>query len=133
MDQDILDAFQTMWGLFPEPVMLIHKARTILARDDFAQSVGVPTGIKCFSLNPEAATATCGQCKSNLALREQRAVCTDQIENGNRVIGYWMPLKQLKDAYVHFDVGVAAAVGWQPGQPTPSVELVNLSPASQTL
>ncbi len=30
IEQKILDAFETMWGPFPEPVMLIHRDRTIL-------------------------------------------------------------------------------------------------------
>ncbi len=84
LDQKILDAFQTMWGPFPEPVMLILKDRTILAVNDLARSVGTPTGVKCFSLNPEARTTTCKQCKANLALHEERTVCTEETQNGKR-------------------------------------------------
>jgi len=126
LDQKILNAFQTMWGPFPEPVMLIQKDRTILAVNDLARSVGTPTGVKCFSLNPEARTTTCKQCKANLALHEERTVCTEETQNGKRIIGYWMPLKEEKDVYVHFGVGCAEAMGVQPSQPVSNTELVNL-------
>jgi hypothetical protein len=126
LDQKILDAFQTMWGPFPEPVMLIQKDRTILAVNDLARSVGTPIGVKCFSLNPEARTTTCKQCKANLALHEERTVSTEETQNGKRIIGYWMPLKEEKDVYVHFGVGCAEAMGMQPGQPVSNTKLVNL-------
>ncbi len=125
IEQKILDAFQMMWGPFPEPVMLVHKDRTILAVNDLARSGGVPLRVKCFSLNPEALTTTCKQCKANLALRERRTVCTEETVNGTRVIGYWMPLKD-EDVYVHFGVGTAQAMGCQPAQPKPAQELVTL-------
>jgi hypothetical protein len=126
LEQKILDAFQTMWGPFPEPVMLIHKDRTILALNDFARKLGVPSGVKCFSLNPEAATTTCNNCKANLALREEHAVCTEETRDGHRIIGYWMPLKEEKDVYVHFGVGVAESMGQQMSQAASVAELVNL-------
>jgi hypothetical protein len=110
-DQKILDAFETMWGPFPEPVMLIRKDRTILATNALARTAGVPTDIKCYSLNPEAATSACKNCKANLALREHRAITTEEVKDGHRVIGYWMPLKDAPDMYVHFGVGLAASMG----------------------
>lgn len=128
MQQDILDAFQTMWGPFPEPVMLIRKDRTILALNDLARSLGTPTGVKCFSLNAEAGSMACKHCKANLALREQRTVCSEEVQNGHRIIGYWMPLKEDKDTFVHFGVGCAESMGVQP-HPTikeTATELVTL-------
>jgi hypothetical protein len=106
--------------------MLVHKDRTILAVNDLCRSVGTPTGVKCFSLNPEALTTTCKQCKANLALREHRTVCTESTESGHRIIGYWMPLKEEKDVYVHFGVGCAEAMGLQVSQPSSTPELVQL-------
>jgi hypothetical protein len=111
MEQNILDAFQTMWGPFPEPVMLIRKDRTILAVNDLGRSLGIPEGARCFSLNPEAGDSCCKRCKANEALREQHAVCSEETQNGTRIIGYWMPLKEQKDVYVHFGIGTAEALG----------------------
>jgi hypothetical protein len=127
MQQNILDAFQTMWGPFPEPVMLIQKDRTILAVNDLARTAGVPAGVKCFSLNPEEGKTNCTRCKANVALREQRTVCTEEMQNGKRIIGYWMPLKEEKEVYVHFGIGCAEAMGVQAGiKATCAEELVQL-------
>jgi hypothetical protein len=113
-NQQMLNAFEQMWGPFPEPVMLIRKDRTILAANDLARTAGISAGIKCFSLNPEAATSACKDCKANLALREHRTVCCDEVRDGNRIVGYWMPLVDAPDVYVHFGVGCAEAAGIQP-------------------
>ncbi len=124
MTQTILDAFQTMWGPFPEPVMLIQQDRTILALNDLARSAGIPLGAKCFSLNPEARGTACKRCKANLAIREARTVCTEEIQNGKKIIGYWMPLKDHKEVYVHFGIGCAEAMGIQGTQDQANSELV---------
>lgn len=126
IDQKTLDAFQMMWGPFPEPVMLIHKDRTVLAANDSARSMGVPTGIKCFSLNPEAASSHCKSCKGNQALRESKTVSSESITNGKSVIAYWMPLKEVPDVYVHFGIGTADAMCQQLRQPVRGSEMVNL-------
>jgi len=126
ISQKTLDAFQMMWGPFPEPVMLVHKNRTILAVNDLARQSGVPVESKCFSLNPKAATTICKHCKANVALRERRTVCVEETHNGKRIIGYWMPLKDDEDVYVHFGVGTAAVMGCQQVQKAPAQELVTL-------
>ncbi len=124
-EQKMLDAFQMMWGPFPEPVLLVHKNRTILAVNDLARSVGIPVETKCFSLNPEARGAACKHCKANLALWERCTICIEETQNGRRIIGYWMPLKD-EDIYVHFGVGTAEAMGCRPRPPEKTQELVTL-------
>jgi|UniRef100_E6XJM4 hypothetical protein len=116
VDQKILNAFQLMWGPFPEPVMLVHKDRTILAVNDLCRSIGTPIGIKCFSLNMEEGKTTCKRCKANMALRQERTICSEEIQNDKRVLGYWMPLKEEKDVFVHFGIGCAAAMELQISQ-----------------
>ncbi len=125
VDQQTLDAFEQMWGPFPEPVMLVQKDRTILARNELARTVGIPTGIKCFSLNAEAVSTACKTCKANLALREHRTVCTEEMQNGKKVIGYWMPLKNEPDVYVHFGVGCAEAMGMTANPQDANTDQVN--------
>jgi hypothetical protein len=126
VEQRILDSFQTMWGPFPEPVMLIHKSRTILAVNDFASKIGIPAGSKCFSLNPEVGPADdhCSRCKANLALRTGETVCTEETMGERRIIGYWMPLKEVPDVYVHFGIGTAGAMTGAQSSPAPC-DLVN--------
>jgi len=122
MQQNILDAFQTMWGPFPEPVFLIQKDRTILAVNDLARTMGIGTGIKCFSLDPQEGATHCKRCKATLALSEQKTVCSEELLNGKKTIGYWMPLKEDKDVYVHFGIGSAEAMGVQAGIKTSCAE-----------
>jgi hypothetical protein len=112
VEQHILDSFQTMWGPFPEPVMLIHKTRTILAVNDLARTMGIPVGTKCFSLNPEAGPDAdhCASCQANLALKSGQTISTEERAGEHTIIGYWMPLKEFPDVYVHFGVGTNKAM-----------------------
>jgi len=107
----ILDAFQTMWGPFPEPVMLIQKDRTILAVNDLGRQFGIPAGVKCHSLNKDhGPDGSCRRCKANLALRTGETVCTEELYGETKVIGYWMPLAEAPEIYVHFGIGTAKAM-----------------------
>jgi len=105
----ILEAFHTMWGPFPEPVMLIQKDRTVLAVNDLARAIGIPAGIKCHSLNQDhGADGHCRKCKANVALGTGATVRSEEMLGEDRVIGYWMPLAEEPDVYVHFGIGTAA-------------------------
>lgn len=112
IDPRILEAFQTMWGPFPEPVMLIHKDRTVLDINDFAKGAGITPGTKCHALSPEANNGgQCKRCQANRALQTGETVqCVEEI-CGKTVRGYWMPLKEVPDVYVHFGIGTAEAMG----------------------
>lgn len=121
--RNIVEAFDSMWGTFPEPVMLIQRNRTILAVNDLAKKIGIPTEIKCFSLNPETGGVDhCKQCKANEALRTGTAVVEKGPMNGTEVIGYWVPVKGVSDVYVHFGVGTAESLA----SCTPPSELATL-------
>ncbi|HVJ06617.1 MAG TPA: hypothetical protein VM578_13165 [Candidatus Saccharimonadales bacterium] len=128
VEQRILDSFQTMWGPFPEPVMLVHKSRTILAVNDLARTIGIPAGVKCFSLNPEVGVGEnhCGRCKANLALKTGETVTTREAMGDKTVLGYWMPLAEAPDVYVHFGIGTAEIMAAAKGPCANSSELVNL-------
>jgi hypothetical protein len=111
VEQGVLDSFQTMWGPFPEPVMLIHKTRTILAVNDCARTMGIPTGSKCAALDPEGSGGVqCKSCKADLAFRTGKTVCAEESLGDKTIIGYWMPLKEVPDVYVHFGIGAGAAM-----------------------
>jgi len=107
VDQHVVDAFHCMWGPFPEPVMLLHKSRTILAVNDAARAAGVPLGAKCSSLNPENTTGGhCRHCRALEALRKGEAISSASVSGERRVKGYWLPLKSVEDVYVHFGVSI---------------------------
>jgi len=107
IDQNVLDSFQMMWGQFPEPVMLLHKSRTILAVNDAGRTAGIPLGIKCSSMNPaNEGDHHCKQCKATQALRGKTPV-VETVKLGERhVKSYWIPLKDFEDVYVHLGVTI---------------------------
>lgn len=111
ISQEIVDSFQHMWGTFPEPVMLVHKNRTVLAVNDLGAALGVAPQIRCFSLNADKGiTDHCHGCKANEALRTGRTISRKETINGVEVIGYWVPVKGVADVYVHFGVGTAESI-----------------------
>ena len=111
LDPKITEAFRIMWGNFPEPVMLVRKDRTVLATNKYAQRIGIAAGIKCHSLNPETGTADhCQRCQANAALRTGEAVCTQEQMGETPVRGYWVPVTDSPDIFVHFGIGTADAM-----------------------
>lgn len=102
VDSKIEEAFQLMWGKFPEPVMLIHKNRDILAVNEACHNAGGVAGIKCTSIgSPEQHK----RCLANQALASQQATYSKGESNGKTVIGYWIPISDYPELYVHFGVG----------------------------
>jgi len=99
---EILDAFRMMWGLYPEPVMLIHRSRKILAVNDAAAAFGLPTGITCHSLYPS--DRPCPGCLADKALRHGKAARRGAYSSsqGKFLDGFWIPVAGDPDIYVHF-------------------------------
>ncbi|WFS63834.1 hypothetical protein LF599_06635 [Pseudodesulfovibrio thermohalotolerans] len=102
VDQSVLEAFDTMWGLYPEPVLLIHACRDILAVNQRAEELGVTTGIKCHSLYPSE--RVCPGCLGNKMLKSGQATRKGSLSNqtGRYLDGYWIPVKGEKEVFVHF-------------------------------
>ena len=105
----VLSAFNMMWDLFPEPVMLLHRNRAILATNSLARGMGVPLGIKCHQLNPEAGGDHCQACKANAALNSGKAVVETSEQAGRPIQGYWVPVQGHEDLYLHFGIGMREA------------------------
>ena len=124
--QETIDAFEQMWGPFPEPVMLIHKDRTVLAANQMARAAGIQIETKCFSYNPEGVKGCSKGCQAAMALREHRPVVSEGEKNGAQVRAYWMPLAEAPEVYVHFGIGVAAAMGIEQH---PVLSAASLAPA----
>ena len=102
MDAKVIEAFQMMWGNFPEAVMLIHKNREILAVNDVCRNAGGVVGIKCTELGgPENHK----NCLANQAIALKKTAYRKSEAGGKIVIGYWMPLTDYPEVYVHFGVG----------------------------
>jgi hypothetical protein len=67
----IAEAFELMWGNFPDPTLLVQRDRTILAVNDAAARQGMEPGRKCFSYNPDprdVENGACTGCQADQAL-----------------------------------------------------------------
>lgn len=103
--EEIRSNFHLFWDNFPAPVMLVHKDRTILARNKLAESVGYTLGTRCSDMgNKEDHKG----CQANLALSEgtaKRAV--GYYEPMNMVLdSYWVPLAGMDDIFLHFSIDI---------------------------
>lgn len=102
VDQSVLEAFDTMWSLYPEPVLLIHACREILAVNQRAAEVGITTGIKCHSLYPSE--RPCPGCLANKMLKSGQAERKGSVDprTDRYLDSYWIPVKGVDKVYVHF-------------------------------
>lgn len=99
---EVIESFKAMWNLYPEPVMLVHKSRDIVARNKMAEEMGIPAGVKCHSL--AGRDKICSGCKGNAALKKKeglRKVSFNDLSD-KCLDGYWVPVDGEEDLMVHF-------------------------------
>lgn len=103
VDSKVIEAFKLMWGSFPEPVMLIHKNREILAVNELCSNWGTTPGVKCIELgsSPEAHKG----CMANEALATQTAKVAIGEFVGKEIRSYWVPVTGYPDIFLHFSIG----------------------------
>ena len=99
--------FHLFWDIFPFPVMLTHKDRTILDRNKAAEAAGYGVNVKCSDLGPKEAHKGC---RANKALSEQNAErVVGYVEMANAVLdSYWVPLAGHEDLYLHFSIDITS-------------------------
>lgn len=102
VDTKVIEAFNLMWGKFPEPVMLVHRTREILAVNEVSRNAGGVTGSKCSEKgSPEQHKG----CLANQALATQQAKYSRAKVGEREVIAHWIPVTGYPDIFVHFGVG----------------------------
>jgi len=112
----LVQTFLATWELFPEPVCLLERNRSIVAANALGRSFGMAQGAKCHSLNPEAQGKACQDCRANEALDKRQAVISRTLLQGREIESYWIPLPDNDAYYIHFGIGVRA-VAEGPGEP----------------
>lgn len=101
-DSKVVEAFQLMWGNFPDPALLIHKNREIIALNEACRVAGYVEGTKCSSYGgPEAHK----HCLANRALETQQPAFVKRKKGERDIITYWLPLDGYPDLFVHFIIG----------------------------
>ncbi|WP_321372363.1 hypothetical protein [uncultured Desulfuromusa sp.] len=108
VDKSVIDAFQMMWGQFPEGVMLIDKRRNILAVNAACATLGFAEGMICSKMgSPESHKG----CLANKALAEQKAKFRKISMNKKEFISFWVPVVGQDNIYLHFTVGMMVDYG----------------------
>jgi hypothetical protein len=102
MEQNLINAFHLMWDNFPEPVILIHKDRTIVAINKACEITGVQTNTKCLALQPSERHKGC---KANEALMNKEASYRKRKGDFGDVIAFWLPIDECQEYLIHFSVG----------------------------
>lgn len=98
--EDIITAFNKMWGNFPGPVMLIHKSHTILAQN--ASCVKAVNGSFCGQKCMKAFPSDHSACQAQQALKEQVAKSVPFEARGLKGSSYWVPVAGETDFFLHF-------------------------------
>ena len=102
LPQSVLDAFQLMWGNFPEPASLVHKSREVMAANSALQKLGLTPGMNCAQFGDPAAHKGCLAAQ---ALASGKAMYSFSSNDGKDAIGFWLPLEGYPEYFVHFGVG----------------------------
>ena len=106
VDPDILKAFHAMWDIFPFPVLLLRKDRTILDCNQTAKDKGVRLSTKCFQLSGNADIHK--HCLGNTALEQgvaKRLVSYSPVRK-QVLDSYWLPLSGEGDLFIHFGIDI---------------------------
>ena len=102
IDQKVIEAINLMRAAFPEPVMLIHKNRDILAANEAYIKIGGPVGVKCSSLGDKEMHKGC---LANQALESKRPAFVKYEVNGKKAVAFWLPVVNYPDIYIHVSFG----------------------------
>jgi len=114
LDSKVVEAFQLMWGNFPDPALLINKSREIIAVNTACRTTGRVEGTKCLTYGvPESHK----NCLANKALATQRAKFKKTKRGERDIITYWLPLDGYPDIYVHLIIGAMVDYNAIPEKP----------------
>ena len=101
-DEEIIKAFDLMWGNFPEPVMITQKSREIIAVNKKAAEFGLISGVKCSSIGkPENHKG----CLCNKAVDSGAPVFITYEGVFGKAYGYRIPIAEKPEWIIHFGAG----------------------------
>ena len=111
-EQKLIEAFDMMWGHYPEAVRLIHRSFRVVAGNEAYLKAGGPVGVQCNVGDP----AFHRGCQAQNALKTQETKILSNEMAGLRSDSYWVPVKGAEDYYVHFTNGLNALLERMAGQ-----------------
>ena len=103
-DEQVIEAFHSMWDMFPEPVMLIKKSREVIAINMKCAELGfLKPGMKCSSIgSPEQHKG----CRCNEAIDTKSTVAVTYPGPKGKTFGYWIPVANKPEWIIHCNVGL---------------------------
>lgn len=102
-EQKIIEAFNIMWSKYPEPAMLIHRGKRVLALNWSCRNVGLKLGSFCHEIS--GCRDTTGDCLINSCLDSRQAVHTKVNDGRKQWSIHWVPIENNPDYCVHFFAG----------------------------
>lgn len=103
LENQLIPAFEMMWGKYHEPVTLIHRSFTIIAVNEASRASGGVPGIKCNAKNPELHTG----CQAMEALKTNELKMVVSERDGIHWTSFWIPVSGVPDYYIHFTNGLS--------------------------
>ncbi len=100
-EQKLIEAFNMMWGKYPEQVRLIRKDFTIIAGNEAYLKFGGPVGSRCNTGDP----AMHKGCRAAEALKAKEARSVVHDFPGVYTESLWVPVSGAEDYYIHFTNG----------------------------
>jgi len=100
--EDLVEAFNKMWGKAPWPVMLIHKSHTIIAQNPLCIKLvkGSFCGQKCVN----AFSGDHSGCRAQEAIKQQLATTSSFERMGLKGCSYWIPVAGEPEYLLHFAI-----------------------------
>lgn len=96
--EQIIEAFDMMWGNFPDPVRLIDRNFLVVAANEAYTSTGGQINIHCNAGDP----AMHKGCRALESLKTGETKIMTSEMGGMNWDSYWVPVKGSSDYYVHF-------------------------------
>lgn len=100
----IIEAFDMMWGNYPEPVRLIDRSFLVVAANTAYVNMGGPVNVKCNVGDPLLHQG----CQAQNALKTGESKIKSVDMGGVIWDSYWVPVKGTKEYFVHFTNGMNA-------------------------
>ena len=100
----IIEAFDMMWGSYPEPVRLIDRSFSVIAANAAYLNTGGQVNVKCNIGDPEMHRG----CQAQNALKTGETKIMSANIGGTTWDSYWVPVKGADGYFVHFTNGMNA-------------------------
>ena len=109
IDEFAIEAFMMIWGKYPEPAMLVHQSRSLVAVNqacrDFGWQPGNMCARHCSTKVHEECLQKTNSCLADQALAAGQGMCVRKKSGQAEMTVHWLPIKNNPEYYVHFFAG----------------------------